>query len=43
MMLASMGVVMTIEDVLMSIVVFSVVLGTLMWMGVREILGGGKS
>ena len=38
--LASLGVVMPIEDVLMSIVVFFVVLGTLMWMGVREIFGG---
>ena len=38
--LASLGVVMTIEDVLMGIVVFVVVLGTLMWLGMREILGG---
>lgn len=37
--LASMGVVMTIEDVLMGIVVFVVVLGTLMWLGVKELLG----
>ena len=41
--LASMGVVMTIEDVLMAIVLFVVVLGTLMWLGVREVFGGGKS
>lgn len=37
--LASLRILMTIEDVLMAIVVFVLMLGTLVWMGVREIFG----
>ena len=40
--LASIGIVHPLEDVVMSIVTFVAVMATLMWMGVREILGGGK-
>ena len=40
--LASIGVLLTVEEVMMNIVMFVAVLGTLMWMGLKEIFGGGK-
>ena len=39
--LASVGVGPSVQEVMMNILMFVVVLGTLMWMGVREIFGGG--
>ena len=41
--LASVGMGLSVEEVFGSIVCFVVGLGSLMWMGVKEIFGGGAS